>query len=158
MQRAAVLDRTIEKLEASVREFMETGICVVRDRYYRSREKDGLPSFTKGSQMRGFLRMVAKDLKRPFVLADVCQDEEKVRWVTLSIPRIKRLHNLISALLLVSSEHYGNRWRIPDNVPVARVDQGNAWVFHFQKEGIEIFDNFLNQCRTDPIFRICLKA
>lgn len=143
--------------------YLDTGVCVI-ERDYTSRERDLSPK----PSLRAFVRAVAKDLKRPFLVA---QTTTYFAWTTggrdkkstpvqtptaLTIPKTIGLSSVYSGLLLASPEPSNDRWA-QNGLPLWRHDTKTTVTFFFQGEGLQAFHNFIEQCRTNPVFRIALK-
>ena len=68
------------------------------------------------------------------------------------------MNNVVSALLVVAGEITNEQEVFTRDDPVLRVNTPQQFHIYFQGEqGNQIFAAFLDQCRTDPVFRVALK-
>jgi hypothetical protein len=116
------------------------------------------------SVTRSYLRQVAKDFKRPFVHAETRMwgEGDHSMWMTeLVIPNQKRLANITSVLTLAAKDVTGQghyHLRSGTEGPVLRRERRSITHFAFHGEtGHQIFDNWIEMCRTEPLFRIAMK-
>jgi hypothetical protein len=114
-------------------------------------------------KLRGFFRSVATELGRPYVSADVGHSR-----IELRIPKGEKCNNLAAGLMLVAKDipgpfkdqaYHWRRWHADnDHHTVTRVDGNGSWLFFFNgEEGRKLFNQFLEQCRTDPVFKVILR-
>jgi len=129
-------------------------------REYTSKETES--SLLNSPSICRVMRSVARELKKPFVVAQetvYCPYEhdplsnkykrnraEMHRYCSLKVPRQKRTEKMVAALLLVSTPVQFNERR---DSPVTHVPPGSVWTFCFEgDEGVEHFEHFLAQART----------
>lgn len=167
-----------ECLRETMQTFLETGIVVINAAW----DDKSRPSLINGSQLRSYMRMVAKEMNRPFIYARTTTRHPYIhvpaaprrivggtygRYVRdkstvilrqeLVIPCHERFHPLIAPLLLVA-ERTRCRYTGEDN-KVSVFTNTTTHSFDFSGEyGETIFKNFFEQCRTDPVFRVILGA
>lgn len=172
-----VFTNHIAFLNETMTQYLETGVAVLED--------DGTSDQLRAegsAVMKSLLKRCAKDLGRPWIYARsqkwhpwtynpqpngnrYTRDTDTIESrLELTIPHTKRLECVTSALILVSVEphntnRYSGRYEAENmDAPVVRWADTRNYYFMFKGEaGHKIFDGFLEQCRTDPVFRVALK-
>jgi hypothetical protein len=78
--------------------------------------------------------------------------------VELRLPRTQRLDIIVGQLVLLASEAK-YRYAIGRNAGILdKIETTRSRFFYFKGgEGKALFEHWLNQCRTDPVFRISLQ-
>lgn len=150
--------------ESAIADFIETGIAVV------PRMPDGslAPTFT----LRGYMRGIAKTLKRPFVCAEIGSHYEwdrlplggygrvtrEVPTYYVSIPRRAYLTPLIAPLLLIC-ERAEHHYSYSSTAPVTLFDGiKNQRRFTFRGiDGYRQFEAWLKRAKTNDDCRHALK-
>jgi len=156
----------IEKVTAGWRELADhiaqTGVCYL-ERDYTYNDGAAAMKILSSPSTRRLMRGVAKELKRPFVVAEVVKCfaykrnnvtnkyERTAKGCAIShhrltVPRQKRTQKMVSMLLLLSSPYscFGD-----NNAAVVRFPLATVWRFTFQGErGKELFENFMAQARA----------
>lgn len=148
-------------LATATEEFLRTGVA-----WSRSASTVVFPSKDRSlidDAVRVLLREVAKAAKRPFIHAtsewygDRTDGLEECLVTILTIPRLAKLNTVTMGLFMASVENKQkyNRWRADD--AVTGWDNKTNHYFQFKGDvGHRIFDAFLEQCTSDPVFRIVL--
>ncbi len=162
-EQSALYVHVSDTIREATEHFLITGIAFVRepvmsgqtwrDKYSEYRKQPGM---TREVIVRRFLRMVAKEQKRPFVYAHTggWRDASEL---FLMIPKKAFLHPIISSLLIGSRETSPQSARMTD-IPLSHYTDMTNWYFFFRGEtGRRLFDAWYEQCRTDPVFRKALK-
>jgi hypothetical protein len=148
----------VGEIERATRGYLETSIAIL-ERDYTDTDKAGM---VRGQPIKNYLRRIAKDMKRPFVYAEVLswhpwtngkRDKSQTEWGgSLRLPSHNRFKPMLAALLLVA-EPYGNHG------PVVHRPGQTYNHFNFSGDGGRIvLEGFIEQCRADPVFRVCLRA
>lgn len=162
-EQSALYVRVSDTIREATEHFLVTGIAFVRepvisgptwrDKYREYRKQLGM---TRESIVRRFLRMLAKEQKRPFVYAHTggwCDASE----LFLTILKKAFLRPVIFSLLIGSQEADLQTARTT-NLPLSHYTDMTNWYFFFRGEtGRRLFDAWYEQCRTDPAFRKALK-
>ena len=162
-EQSALYVRVSDTIREATEHFLVTGIAFVRepvmsdltwrDKY---REYSKQPGMTREGLVRRFLRMVAKEQKRPFVYAHTggWRDASEL---FLTIPKKAFLRPVIFSLLIGSRETNPRSARMAD-IPLSHyTDMTNCYFFFRGETGRRLFDAWYEQCRTDPAFRKALK-
>lgn len=162
-EQSALYVHVSDTIREATEHFLVTGIAFVREPVMsdltwqdKCREYHKQPGMTREGLVRRFLRMVAKEQKRPFVYAHTggWRDASKL---SLTIPRRAFLHPIIFSLLIGSRETSPRSARM-NNIPLSHYSDKSNWYFFFSGEaGRRLFDAWYEQCRTDPAFRKALK-
>lgn len=118
-----------------------------------------------------FFREVAAGTNRPFVYAfengqylygnipQVGWSSKSVNYVELALPRKRTTENLVAGLMLISANIENMSDLLSVTQPVAKEETARTWTFYFiDKPGRKVFDDWLEQCRTNPVFRLILKG
>jgi hypothetical protein len=127
--------------------FIDNGVVVV------SKYEDENWQRRLGEPKFKYFKEVAKSLKRPFIhMREIEGYVERVGWSVywlLSVPKKPRLQNIVAGLLMAC-----------DNTPdayVKHIQHDRSWEFIFTgSKGKELREYWLQSCRVDPVFRICL--
>ena len=131
-------------------EFINLGVAVIK-RYENSEWQGKL-----GDTLHKYLKEINSTLDRPFICLEEDESYYNDHWV-LKVPKSPRLKNVVAGLLMVSETTTDSDYR-GDTHPVVHVPHDRSWEIHFNgKKGMEFKDEWLRNCREDPIFRICLK-
>jgi hypothetical protein len=164
--KSEVYDKVATYIKEATEHFLNTGVAYLKADW----TDKSIPSLIQGPQMRSYLRMVAKEHKRPFVLARTSswyawemlngkyqRNHGKIaKRVELTVPKRTRFDVLVASLLLVAekTELYG--WDALQHMPLTMKENNTNWQFVFRGEGIAQFEHFLNKCHTNPVFKVAL--
>jgi hypothetical protein len=78
--------------------------------------------------------------------------------ICLRLPKNKRMENM-AASFMVAGPKIDDEKELNSEMLVARVDTKALWYFYFVgDQGKEFFEGWLEQCRTDPVFKICINS
>jgi hypothetical protein len=128
---------------------------------FSTREADTFEQ--NGIGLRSYFKELSSAAGRPHVVAEEVQDHWAGTYIHLQLPSNKRTSNLIAGLLLVTEEKsVANAWALRQ---IIRENQGKAlrsmaggWHFYFiGAGGISLFNSWLQQCASEPVFRVILK-
>jgi len=111
----------------------------------------------------GYFRDIANSLKRPYIRAEIKQKlvyDNRTRehyvtsYVELTAPFSTKMGNLFAGLMILSTQLPVS----PDmRGPVCHDHGKGTYKFIFTgPDGRAMFDGWLEQCRTDPVFKLCL--
>ena len=137
------------ELTRKTSEFIDLGVAVIKlyenDTWQRK----------LGDTLHKYLKEINVSLNRPFILLEESENYSQVgshwgRHWTLHVPKSPKLKNIVAGLLLVadSSER---------DPTVNHIFHPRKWEFQFVgAKGKEFKDEWLRNCREDPVFRICL--
>jgi hypothetical protein len=169
MQHSPLRDAVIARINELTDTFLETGFFT----WSEDRTKEGwynkrMPLVGHETSVRKYVRKVAAELKRPFVIVDVSTRSNYtpgIGWVpdpnfyaSVSIPSVKYTAPLRSALLLVSQPVGRAFRRDKPPVPVGIRHECRRQIFYFYgPQGQHVFDEFMERCKTDKAFRKALK-
>ena len=132
-------------LERATDEFLRTGTALV------TADLSELLSRHIGEAADSYFRALAKEIGRPPLIAVERTTYSRGKYISFSMPKIKRLRPAIAGMLLlavengdldhaVTSENSPGMWRLNFNGPAGR----------------DHFDAFRERCATDPVMRITL--
>lgn len=115
--------------------------------------------------VRAYLRQVAKELRRPFIVAEQtysCGANTTIaNWITLSVPKRKKLEKAVSALLLSAKDikHRYGYYLLKEAPGIYRYNYHRSlWQFIFNGDGCEgLFQSFVQTWQADPDIRAALK-
>lgn len=146
---------------AAETEFMRTGVFWTRGAtvvLYPRKQASGIDV-----KVRVTMREFAAKTKRPFIHATSewygwRGDEGAERLVTiLTIPKLVKLRTVTMGLYIaaVENKESWSRWNTED--VVTRWENKTSAYFQFiGDDGHMIFESWLDQCITDPVFRVVL--
>lgn len=162
-EQSALYVHVSDTIREATEHFLITGIAFVREPvmsnltwWDRHREYCKQPGMIREGTVRRFLRMLAKEQKRPFVYAHTGGWRDASELL-LIIPKKAFLRPVIFSLLISSRETNRRSARLP-NIPLSHYSDTTNWYFLFRGEtGRRLFDAWYEQCRTDPAFRKALK-
>lgn len=143
-----LLQAALERLTRATLSFLALGVAVIDDSK-PSKDRSPVDSLYSPHTLRSFLRHVAKEQDRPFVYVQIGMSD-----VELHIPKQKRL-NVLGAGLRIVAEPTTNRWA--HHSDILMINRSSETEFVFRHGGIEVFNSWIRQCNTDPIFKIALK-
>lgn len=147
-------------LEKATKEFLRTGIA-----WHREPTTIVLPSKLNtdlgAPTTRMALRELAKKNKRPFLFAASewhrLDDHQEVLVTILTVPKLTKLQQVVSVLLIGSEEGSSRRYQQGSAKPLSKWHNKTNNYFQFTgPEGHEIFESFIEHCATDPATRILL--
>lgn len=159
--------KTFTKVEKHIRTmtdaYLELGVCVIEDSWAkayaennddyvgaRKAHRQEYLAVTSDTFVRAYIRVLSKELKRPFVFADV-----KPKEVILHIPRRKYTEPLFASFLLAPQFDY----RKSDKMPVCyRSKPSLVQVFFKGNDGKQLFDAFIERCRTEEDYKKALRT
>lgn len=143
-------------LDAAHDDFMQTGIAFIPERlqtYLNHWIEQGADSY---------FRTVARETGRLPLIAMAQRNyvrslNQHVESVFLTMPKQKRLKNVMAGMLLVSQECTNDAAALAVS-PVGRHDSKGLWRLYFNgDQGRDIFDEFRERCSTDPVMRCVLR-
>ena len=136
------------ELTRKTSEFIDLGVAVIKlyenDTWQRK----------LGDTLQKYLKEINVSLNRPFILLEESEGYSHIgshwgRHWTLHVPKSPKLKNVVAGLLLVA-ENSGDPM-------VNHIFHARKWEFKFVgAKGIEFKDEWLRNCKQDPVFRICL--
>lgn len=165
--------KTYTKVEGHIRttteNYISLGVAVVEDewskRFYtakanniswadalRAHRREYL-SITSHTFVRSYLRVVAKELKRPFVVAT-----NRGTSIMLELPKRKRLEPCYAGFLLAPCANDMGRDSLMAAPIYYRPRKTILYVFFQGDAGRVMFNTFLERCRTDPEYRKALRT
>lgn len=165
----------MERVARVVDTYLQTGVCILE-----ADHTDKVSTISPSNCLRRFVRDIAKEQKRPFIWAHCTSyhpwgtgvngsygRDRSVKHTTpiaLTMPRLQSLHQIYSALLLVASKvdnagtlawHYAEGRH--NNLHLWYGETKTTFTFYFGGPAIEVFENFVERCRTDKAWRLKLK-
>ena len=151
-------DRVIGNFEQAAKLFVETGFFEVTDpevrqdqtwsQRWREHEKNFPISKTF---IRKVMRQVAKDLKRPIIIAEVdyWSGEKRIR---VKLRKSKRTDPLVAQFMLLEEGFSVAR------TPISwRQDGSNRYFWFLGDKGVRAYDEWKRLCCSDPACRAALK-
>jgi len=162
--------RTFNKVEGHIRkmtdDYLSLGVAVLNDSWgeacrnagsdydqaRRDYRRDYL-SITSSTFVRAYLREVAKECKRPFIVAEICE-----RATTLTVPVQKRLEPLYAGFLLTTQSKELSHSELKDTPIYYRAGKTIITVTFQGKQGAEMFEKFIERCRIDEDYRKVLRT
>lgn len=146
----------LHKLEHETREFLNLGVAVVHEGW------DFEVAQATNMTAVNYFKQIQRDAAKPFVLMEeksgrVKEYHNGAMYIAscwkLTAPKAPRLKNVIAPLLLVAETNF------PDDrqPPVVLEKHDRTWViWFFDAMGETLREGWLEKCKTDPIFRVCL--
>jgi hypothetical protein len=134
--------------------FMDMGVAVVdkyEDQDWNNRLgqtklkylKDINSALSLSSGSRPWIHMIADDGYAPG------RTGWGAYWI-LTVPKSNKLKNVVAGLLMVADN-------ITTEPFLVHISHERKWVFQFYgKQGQEMKDHWLEQCKTDSVFRLCM--
>lgn len=158
--------RTFTKVEQYIRAmtdaYLELGVCVVEDgwskAYYGNNQdrETALTEYlaiTSSTFVVSYMRVVAKELKRPFVVAELYHE-----YIELKIPRKKFLEPLFASFLLGPEVKEYGRAQMASVPMYYRGTPTLVRVTFNGDDGKSIYDMFIERCRTDDDYKKALRT
>ena len=142
MQMPVVFDNTVDTLRGITEDFIKSGFAFVKATSSCS------TVLTHGPMMSKYMRTVAKELKRPYLKAEMWDN-----GCHLTVPKQKRLMPLVAPLLLIS--HEGQYYRAPEGTKITHLSQATIWQFRFYD--MDMFRRWFATVQQDPACRKALK-
>lgn len=150
----------VARLAGIVEHFVRHGVFVVSHNF-----DTRTPELTNESALKKFSKEVARELGRPFIFCVkphrlvAVHNGVPVQLSTLLIPDGARFTTLHSALALVSEPLRYSHSTPSYSLDAPGVGRHNRGPYCFVGDnGHAILDAWLEQCRTDPVFRVVLKT
>lgn len=137
----SLFNEAINAFEKATNDFLACGVHV-----------DAPQNFSElmsSSFVNTFIAAFAKQIDRNYVRAHISAMDA----VTLSIPYLKKLKHLYAPLLLVATKTHQPRY--VTNSQIEYWVTSGTITFHFPNRNV--FNGWLNRCKTDPLFRSVLK-
>lgn len=155
-QHQALLATTIQMLREATEEYMITSVAILRPKLV-SKYK----ALSEGTKLSAYFRKLAKSLNRPFVVATegATGHYRVMPYVELRIPNTTRMTNITAGLMLLSQPCEKTYKGFNIQGPLGHDHPINGYQFYFiGAEGRKLFDGWLEQCCTDPVFKIVLRS
>jgi len=157
-------------LVSVVEQFVEGGVAVLPR--WNEREGEIVTRITTTHMVRSYLRVVARDLKRPFVCALSYRPWSRItvagayertpvhEWL-VHIPHRVSLAPIVAPLIMLTeanSNHEGRYGHAIDPAKSSWWKRKTIDTFTIRGEmDIRFFEAWLEKCRTDPVYRKALK-
>jgi hypothetical protein len=161
-QQQTLLDTTISLLKEATEEYVATSVAVLRPKLVWKYK-----AVSNGGKLSSYFRNLSTSLKRPFVMATEAEIHVHVRpgehrtvpYVRLQLPNTTRVSNICAGLMLISQPCTKGYKGFNIVGPLGHEHTPNTHVFYFiGGEGRELFDAWLAECRTNPIYKIVLRS
>jgi hypothetical protein len=155
---ALYLDDKYKTLIGATKFYESTSVALVTQEIASAINRAGLKA-------KAYYKALAAEMKRHLLYAETstANTYDRGRYLThavvsLTISKKRRLENIVAGLLLLATKCASEHDARMSLSPVSTVDQSSAfWSFFFVgEEGRKIFDGFVEQCRTDPVFKIVI--
>ncbi len=163
-----ILNENLSVIEFTVQEFLDSGVCIlIRNWDIKPPTKNTMGKLVSANRMVTLTRAVAKEYKRPFILLDITKRTEndgrgrQPMWrAILAIPKIQKLDQVVAGLILLSEN-------VDSAVSDVQYDlhkykqprmqlRGTKRYFYFGEQHKPILDAWLERCKSDPVFKVCL--
>lgn len=157
-----------QRLDSQLNDYLKYGVSVVDDRFTYPEDVDPTDLYILGRRQwkarnaglyggmaHKTARKVAQEIGMHFIYATRSNWGDLVGRVALSVPKSKASHVLVSALLLVAKDGAKTLdYRERKETPLIYYPQVRGYFFVFcGEEGLELFDNWLNQVKADKDFK-----
>lgn len=163
--------KTYTKVEGHIRtateNYISLGVAIVEDEWskrlymakanatpwvdVRSARRREYLSITSHTFVRAYLRAVAKELKRPFVVAT-----DRCTSIVLTFPKRKRLEPCYASFLLAPHANDIDRDSLAAAPIYYRSSRTILYVTFQGDEGRKMFNAFIERCRADPEYKKAL--
>jgi hypothetical protein len=165
-RREANCEDTVKLLAKATDNYLQTAVARIQSPLYTAgyRERDSIDRVTaedSGSNLFTYFREIALRLERPFLYVYdrhvYTRGGGILSMAELTVPRNKRLEKVVGGLMILGQSVDDVSAMTHAAGPVGRCDTKGQWHFFFiGDDGPSLLDMFVEQCRTDPVFRLCL--